>query len=197
MSAVLVYLDRKTSQVIRVNFNIRMVPASLDETYFIYHDTDRMPKDIVANQEWYKLEHVFISGDYIVSSKPVDYARIKLLNNRLDCIERLQGMMNRIRMNKSINSMIGAADLSLMYQKEIDEFDSTGTTGPLLSSRVTDDTPIEAVVAEYKIFSDSYKNVLIMTESILNQYVPQLRSSLDPYGIMMEIQEKYGARFRL
>jgi hypothetical protein len=174
-----------------------MVPASLDETYFIYHDTDRMPKDIVTNREWHKLEHVFITGDYIVSSKPVDHARIKSLNSRLDCIERLQGMMNRIRMNKAVNSMIGAPELSLMYQQEIKDYEDNGTVGPLLSSRVTDDIPVEAVVAEYKIFNDSYKNVLTTTETILNQYIPQIRSSLDPYGIMMEIQEKYGARFRL
>ena len=110
MSAVLVYLHRRSSQVIRVTHNIKMPPAVHDDVYIVYQDTSRMPPEIVAEEAWHKLEYVFHHGKFILGSFPVDMNYIKKLNSKLECIERLQGMVNRLRNTKIPNLLVGAQD---------------------------------------------------------------------------------------
>jgi hypothetical protein len=196
MSAVLVYLDRHTRQVIRINHNTRLVPANIDETTFIYSDTNFMPKEIVDERAWNKLEFVYQIAKFKTHDSIIDMARVQRLNTLLECIERFQGMINGIRMNQSINSMLGSGDLSVLYQQEVDNYATSGVIGPLLASKVNDDTSIEEVVANYNLQIESYKNCLIQTEAILNEYLPKIKSSSSPYSILAELAKKYGANLK-
>mgnify|MGYP003343651753 FL=1 len=56
MSAVLMYVNRENNQVLRVQHNIRIPPANVDEAYWIMQDTDGMPQEIVQSKQWNKLE---------------------------------------------------------------------------------------------------------------------------------------------
>jgi len=192
MSIVLVYLDRKSNQIVRVNYNTRTTPANLDETYFVYHDTERMPKEIVAEKAWSKLEYVFQTGSFTIGNTPIDIPKIQRLNTMLDCIERLQGMVNVMRINKSINPMVGGTELQALYQRELEEYNTIGVAGPLLESRVNDTTTIEEVVADLMLKQDLYNDMLIRTEKILNYYLPKVKSSKSPYSILIEVGEKFG-----
>jgi hypothetical protein len=196
MSAVLVYLDRHTNQVIRINPNTRLIPANIDETTFIYSDTNFMPKEIVDERAWDKLEFVFQIGKFKTHDAVIDTGRIQRLNTLLECIERFQGMINRIRINQTPNAMLGAAELSVLYQREIDDYNSSGSIGPLLASKVNDDTSVEEVVAEYTLKNESYESSLIRTEVILNEYLPKIKSSPAPYSVLAELVKKYGANLK-
>lgn len=196
MSAVLVYLDRHTNQVIRINPNTRLIPANIDETTFIYSDTAFMPKEIVDEKAWNKLEFVFQIGKFKTHDSVIDADRMQRLNTLLECIERFQGMINRIRINQTPNAMLGAAELSALYQQEIADYNAAGVMGPLLTSKVNDNTSVEEVIADYNISNESYKNTLIRTEAILNEYLPKIKSSSSPYSILAELAKKYGANLK-
>lgn len=196
MSAILVYLDRSTNHVIRVSNNTRMVPANLDETKFIYSDTNLMPADILEKNEWNSLEFNFQIGQFKLHNSIIDLPRIKKINTLLVCIERFQGMLNAIRINQSPYQMIGAADIALLYEKEIEEYNVSGIIGPLLTSKINDDTSIEEVITDFTLRQESYKNTLLMTEQILNEYLPKIKSSPTPNIILSELAVKYGANLK-
>lgn len=192
MSAVLVYLDRRTTQVIRVNYNVRLVPASIDETTFIYNDTNNMPREIVDQWAWNKLEFAYHTGKFKEHNNAIDIERVQRLNTVLECIEKFQSMINGVRVNQSPNSMVGANEINSLYQQEIENYNKTGMIGTLLKSKMINGSSVEEVVAMYNIQVDSYKSILTRTETVLNEYLPKIKSSTDPYSVLAELTQKYG-----
>lgn len=192
MSAVLVYLDRRTTHVIRVNHNIRVVPATTDETNFIYSDTNNMPGEVVEWGAWQKLEFILQTGKFKEHNTTIDTGRVQRLNAVLECIEKLQSMINSIRVNQSPSLMNGAPEINSLYQQEIENYNNTGVIGPLLGSRITDENSIEEVIAMYNLHHESYKNVLTRTETVLNEYLPKIKSSAEPHVVLAELMQKYG-----
>jgi hypothetical protein len=156
-----------------------------------------MPQDIVAEKSWNKLEYAFHLGKFKISSSSVNPDDIKKLDSLIDCIEKIQGMINRLRTSALSNSMVGAQDIDQLYFEEIENYKFSGNIGPILTSKIDDDTTVEEVIAEYEIKKDSYKDMLIRTETLLNKYLPKIKKSQNPYAVLAEIQDKFGLNFGL
>lgn len=193
---ILLYIDTLTGRVARAtSYTPQMCPADIEEFQWVVIQQNALPYDVYADT--HSIERNYL-GEFSKTDAPIsnaDLARVQGLNAKADCLEQLSRSVSYMRFLKNRN-MFGNSELRTEYYREIEEFNITSISGPLLKSLVDDSADIQQAIMEFKIKDQTYTDFLILTETVYNKWSRKIKASDDPYSVLEKLKTSIGPFIR-
>ena len=188
----IVYTDIITNRIARISdMHPLLAPAELDDLSWYIYPNRMISEDMKTNTNLWENTPDKKFVKHSVDIKEEDKIRLRKYNDIADCLEQLSRLIGAMRYSKRKNH-IGWDDLVPQYQKEIEEFKSTGKIGTLLRSLSDTEEGVTAAIAEFEINRNTYLNFLVTSETYWNKWSRKIKQSSDPYNTLLLIKNSVG-----
>jgi hypothetical protein len=185
----IIYTDIRTRRIVRISDHTALTcPGELQYTIWVMCPYRSISPEVFQNPvDWeytvgrrFKKHSGSLGDDY--------FAKFKLMDQQLDCLEQLAKLLNNLRYSRASN-MFGSPQLVPLYLNEIELYRSTGDVGTLIASLVDDHDDLPVAIAEFEVKNNTYLEFLINNEATWNNWSRRIKQSDQPKLILDQFRQ--------